>query len=91
MRWAERSSATVLCWPPAESADFAVMVTGDKNLSYQQNLQGRELAIVVLSTNRWEILRENSQPIADARNAAKPGSFQVVMLETSPTRRVPHL
>lgn len=34
----------------AEQDGFQVMVTGDENLSYQQNLEGRKLALVVLST-----------------------------------------
>jgi len=33
------------------------MVTGDKNLSYQQNLRGMRLAVVVLSTNNWNVLK----------------------------------
>ena len=37
----------------AEEAGFDVLVTTDKNLRYQQNLQGRKLAIVVLSNSRW--------------------------------------
>ena len=32
----------------AESAGFDVLVTTDKNIRYQQNLTGREIAIVVL-------------------------------------------
>ncbi len=40
----------------AEDSGFNVMVTGDKNLSYQQNLAGREIALVVLSTNNWNVI-----------------------------------
>ena len=32
----------------AEVAGFSVMITGDKNLEYQQNLTGRRIAVVVL-------------------------------------------
>ena len=32
---------------------FDTFVTADQNLKYQQNLKGRRLAILVLSTNRW--------------------------------------
>jgi len=34
----------------AEQAGFDVFVTADKNMRYQQNLKGRTIAIVVLST-----------------------------------------
>ena len=34
----------------AERAGFDVLLTADKNMRYQQNLAGRRLALVVLST-----------------------------------------
>jgi len=54
------------------------MVTGDKNLSYQQNLEGRKLALVVLPLTNWKTLRENPGPVVQAVDAARPGSFQLV-------------
>lgn len=44
----------------AEMASFTVMVTADRNLRYQQNLAGRRLALVVLSTNRWNVIRSSA-------------------------------
>lgn len=41
MGWAELGNGALLA--AAEDSGFAVMVTGDKNLSYQQNLQSRNL------------------------------------------------
>jgi hypothetical protein len=41
----------------AQDDGFEGMVTGDKNLSYQQNLKGRTLALVVLSTNNWNVIK----------------------------------
>jgi len=35
----------------AESGGFDLLLTCDQNISYQQNLKGRQLALVVLSTN----------------------------------------
>ena len=40
----------------AERAGFAVLLTADKNMRYQQNLRGRRIALVVLSTPRWPIV-----------------------------------
>jgi|SRR5215813_12582828 len=34
----------------AEKAGFDVVVTADKNMRYQQNLEGRKIALVVLGT-----------------------------------------
>ena len=41
----------------AEQAGFAILVTCDQNVRYQQNLSGRSLALVVLSTNHRPSLR----------------------------------
>ena len=40
----------------AEDAGFEVMVTADQSLECQQNLKGRKLALVVLSTNHIGVL-----------------------------------
>lgn len=62
----------------AEEAGFEVLLTTDKNLRFQQNLQGRTLAIVVLSNSRWRLVSSALEPIAAAVNAAKPGSYTLV-------------
>jgi hypothetical protein len=59
----------------AEAAGFEVLVTTDKNLSYQQNLLGRKLAIVVLGKGRWSVIKPHVAQIVAAVNAATPGSF----------------
>lgn len=41
----------------AEAAGFDVFITTDRNIRYQQNVAGRRLAIVVLSTTRWRLIR----------------------------------
>ncbi|MGE0821859.1 MAG: hypothetical protein AB7P18_07065 [Candidatus Binatia bacterium] len=50
-------------------------MTTDKNIRYQQNLAGRKLAIVVLGTAQWPVLRLHVQRIAAAVNAVTPGSY----------------
>lgn len=82
MGWPELENGDLL--RAAEMADFEVMVTGDKNLSYQQNLRGMRLAVVVLSTNNWNVLKQNPLPVVTAVEAGKPGSFQVVTIEDGP-------
>jgi hypothetical protein len=37
----------------AEKAGFEVLVTPDKNIPYQQNLELRKIAIVVLGNPQW--------------------------------------
>lgn len=62
----------------AEDAGFDVLLTTDKNLRYQQNLQGRKLAIVVLSRSRWSLVKTMMEEIVTAVNAAKPGTYTLV-------------
>ena len=62
----------------AEGAGFDVLLTTDTNLPYQQNLEGRRLAILILSKNRWSLVRPMMQEIAEAVKTAKPGTSTVV-------------
>ena len=59
----------------AEADGFEVLVTGDQNLKYQQNLQGRKIALLVLSTNYWPILRRHHGLIVSALAAIQPGQY----------------
>ncbi len=59
----------------AERAGFDVLLTADKNMRHQQNLKGRKIAIVVLSTPQWPVVRLHAERIAAAVNAAAPGSY----------------
>jgi len=72
----------------AEGSGFEAMVTGDKSISYQQNLEGRKLALVVLPTTDWGKLRQNSVPIVSALDKATPGSLRVVVFDL-PSRLPP--
>jgi len=59
----------------AEVAGFAVFVTTDRNLKYQQNLADRSLAIVVLLTTSWPRIEAASAPVVMAVNTATPGGY----------------
>jgi hypothetical protein len=62
----------------AEEAGFDVFVTGDKTLSYEQNLTGLRIAMLVLSTTDRDILKGNAHLIAAALDNLTPGSVQQV-------------
>ena len=62
----------------AEAAGFEVFLTADRNLSYQQNLSGRKLALVVLNRNSWKLLQTHAKEIANALDQSAPGSFITV-------------
>ncbi len=59
----------------AERAEFEVFVTADKNIRYQQNLADHRIALVVLSTPQWPLVRLHTERIAAAINAVSPGSY----------------
>jgi hypothetical protein len=59
----------------AERAGFDVLLTADKNIRYQQNLTGRRIALVVLSTPQWPLVRMHVERIAAAVDSAMPGSY----------------
>jgi hypothetical protein len=59
----------------AEASGFNVFVTTDQSLTYQQNLLGRRLAIVVLKTTRWALIRAHAQRVAAAIDQVDTASF----------------
>lgn len=62
----------------AEAAGFEVFVTTDRNIRYQQNLAARRIAIVVLASARWRLIKARLTEIAAAVSVATPGSFTEV-------------
>ena len=82
MGWAELDNGTLLA--AAENAGFDLMLTADQNLAYQQNLAGRKLAIIVLNTNRWKVLKNSTEVIERAIRSAAPGSFQRLTFDLPP-------
>jgi hypothetical protein len=43
---------------------FEVLVAGDRMLQYEQNIEGRKIALVCLSTNAWRIVKPHAARIA---------------------------
>jgi len=74
--WEELGNGELL--RQAEIAGFEVLVTTDKNLRHQQNLEGRKIALVVLGQGRWSLIRHHVAQVVAAVNAATPGSFTEV-------------
>lgn len=64
------------------------MVTSDQNIRYQQNLAGRKLALVVLGSNIWPIVRTHGAEVTKTVDAATPGSYQFIEIPLPAKRRV---
>jgi len=73
----------------AEQAGFECLLTGDRNMAYQQNLAGRKIAIVALSTNRLNTVSTQINTLRDALRRLRAGGYLEVRLELPPLRRRP--
>ncbi len=62
----------------AEAAGFEVFLTGDTKIPEEQNMDGRQVAIVVMTAHELSIVRNYAPQIAAAIRSAKPGTIQVV-------------
>ena len=72
----------------AEEAGFEVLLTTDRRIQYQQNLQARRIALVVLTgSTRWSRARQHADRIAAAVTAATPGSYAEVEIPLEPEPR----
>ena len=73
----------------AEAAGFEIVITADQNIRYQQNLSGRRLSLVVVSTNHWPTLRGSIGLIVETLGLVTSGSYHEVAVERPPRRRRP--
>ena len=73
LAWQELENGALLL--AAEESGFDVLVTCDQNLRNQQNLEGRKLAILILSTNHWATLRSKAARIATAFDFIQAGKI----------------
>lgn len=62
----------------AAEAEYDLFITSDQNLQYQQNLEGRALAILMLSTNDRTTLTVNADQILRAVNGMHAGEFETL-------------
>ena len=85
MGWEQLKNGALL--RTAEAAGFEVLLTGDTTLVHEQNLVGRHLAVVALSTNNWPIVRDKVPQIMDALVRATPGTFQAIDCGTFSRKR----
>lgn len=68
MGWSELANGELL--RTAEENGMEFFVTGDGTLHYEQNLTGRRLSIVALSTDNWSILKNHIPKILAAIDSA---------------------
>jgi hypothetical protein len=59
----------------AAEAEYELFVTSDQNLRYQQNLSGRKIAILELSTNDWNAIQRDAAGVVSRIESMRPGEF----------------
>jgi len=64
----------------AEEAGFDVLLTTDKNMRYQQNLEGRRIAVVVLGNGLWPFVKPMLPQVVTAVETAIAGTLVTVDL-----------
>ena len=73
--WVGRVWRTGTYWMPPRQPDSTSWLTCDQNIRYQQNLTGRKLALLVLSSNHWPTLRRVASRIATAVDFVQSGQI----------------
>jgi len=62
----------------AEQDRFELLITSDQELAYQQNLTARRIAVLVLSTNNWSVVKNRMSDISAAIETVSQGGFMFV-------------
>lgn len=75
MGWSGLSNGDLLA---AAQMEFDALITTDQNLSYQQNLTTRTIAIVVLTTTRWKLIERFGAEIEAKIDGVRAGDFLVI-------------
>ncbi len=72
MGWAGMKNGEIL---KLVEAEFDIFITSDKNLRYQQNIQNRKIAILVLPSNQIPIVKNLLPQIDEELEKIKSGDF----------------
>jgi hypothetical protein len=72
MGWSDLDNGDLLC---AAKEQFDVFITTDQNLRYQQNLEEKQLAILVLPTTSWPTIRNHFGSILNALGSVRGGDY----------------
>ena len=74
--WAELRNGNLL--DNAERENYEIMITADQSMRYQQNLQHRRIAIIVLLSNKWPRILSKVEDIRVVLSGIQPGELREV-------------
>jgi hypothetical protein len=64
----------------AEHERYDLLITTDQNLSYQQQLAARQLAIIVLLSTSWPRIQRRIEAIQAAVERVVPGGYEEIAM-----------
>ena len=73
MGWSNLQNGDLLT---AAESQFHVIITTDQSLKYQQQVTGRKLAILVLMTTSWPVIRADVGEVVAAVEQIQPGEYK---------------
>ena len=76
--WSELLNGDIL--DNAEEEGYEILVTADQSMSYQQNIEHRHIAVVVLLSNRWPDVRTRIDEIRSALEEVQLGEVREVLI-----------
>lgn len=65
----------------AEQEGYELLITTDRNLRYEQNLDNRNIAIVVLMTTSWPRIQRQTDRVQAVVDAIQSGTYQAIFIE----------
>lgn len=74
--WAEFRNGNLL--DNAEGEGYEVLITADQSMRYQQNMVQRQIAVIVLLSNRWPRVQQKIEDLRTALETIEPGEFREV-------------
>ena len=78
MGWDSKKNGDLIALAEKE---FDVLITSDQNMSYQQNLSKRNIAILLLPTNRWPVLSTRIEAINTALEGIAIKEFRAITFD----------
>lgn len=74
--WSELQNGDLLA--QAEASGYQALITTDQNLKFQQNLAGRHLAVLVLTTTSWPKIKEKVGRVREVLERLGEGDYAEV-------------
>ena len=77
--WSDKDNGALL--DLAEQEGYDILVTTDQSLRYQQNLERRQIGIVVLLSANWREVRHRTNEVVQAVAAVRAGEVIEVPIQ----------